>query len=535
MFESGLNTGEDDDGEPEWMLEHARQQKRNAAMSRQADLESRLERIREKENRAKSRFEAGEPPSKRQVKQSPLRAYQRLTTQEKTARSNLTEPTEDSFALEDYESEDERPKTTVGTSSLVGLSVETQALMEKLGMLASPANEDEETEVEDELKIFYCSRTHSQLTQFVNELRRVKMPPAIAEILPERTSKPEQGAPIEQFKHLTLGSRKALCINPKVAKLGNATAVNERCLELQQSGMPSEAKCPYLPTKDNEVLMNDFRDHALAKVRDIEDFGVLGKKLGICPYYATRATVRPSEIVTLPYPLLLQKSARDALGLSLKGHVVIIDEAHNLMDTISSIHSVSVTLNQLKQARSQLGIYLQKFRNRLKGKNRVYVTQLVRLIDSLSTHMQAKFGDTGEATREVPIEDLMTGKGVDQINMYKLMRYLQESKLARKVDGYVALENKKEEEAAATAKRSDGRAKRSSTGSLPVLTHIHGFLLALTYPAAEGRFFCTATANDVNGSDVTLKYMLLDPTQHFRDIVDEARAVVLIGGTMSPV
>ena len=48
------------------------------------------------------------------------------------------------------------------------------------------------------------------------------------------------------------------------------------------------------------------------------------------------------KIVTLPYPLLLQKSAREALGLSLKNHVVIIDEAHNLMDAIAGIHSQSI-------------------------------------------------------------------------------------------------------------------------------------------------------------------------------------------------
>jgi len=118
--------------------------------------------------------------------------------------------------------------------------------------------------------------------------------------------------------------------------------------------------------------------------------GSLGKKIGICPYYASRAAIKPAEIVTLPYPLLLQKSAREALGLSLKGHVIIIDEAHNLMDAVSGIHSVEVSLNQLKRARAQIAAYLQKFRNRLKGKNRVYVAQVVRVIDSLSGYLEGR-------------------------------------------------------------------------------------------------------------------------------------------------
>lgn len=118
--------------------------------------------------------------------------------------------------------------------------------------------------------------------------------------------------------------------------------------------------------------------------------GALGKQIGICPYYASRAAVRPAEIVTLPYPLLLQKSAREALGISLKGHVIIIDEAHNLMDAISGIHGVEVSLKQLKRARGQLGVYLQKFRNRLKGKNRVYIAQVVRVIDSLAGYLESR-------------------------------------------------------------------------------------------------------------------------------------------------
>ena len=218
---------------------------------------------------------------------------------------------------------------------------------------------------------------------------------------------------------------------------------------------------------------------------------------------------------------MLQKSAREALNISLKGHIVIIDEAHNLMDAISNIYSVIITQAQIKRCRAQLGTYLQKFRNKLKGRNRVYVTQVVRLLDSLSGYLESKGSDERASEGIVDASDLMSGKGVDQINLYKLMRYLVESKLARKVEGYIAhIEG---------TGPSAAQNPRVSTAS--VLTHIQSFLEVLTNPAAEGRFFYER--ND--DSNLSLKYLLLDPTHYFKEIVEEARSVILVGGTMSPV
>lgn len=199
------------------------------------------------------------------------------------------------------------------------------------------------------------------------------------------------------------------------------------------------------------------------------------------------------------------------------------------MDAIAGIYSVSVTLDQVKQARAQLTVYLQKFKNRLKGKNRVYVTQIIRLLDSIIIYLLS-INDNGKLTDGlVDMVSIMAGKGVDQINLYKLNSYLQDSRLARKVDGYTVYSEQMTESSTETAmKKSDRRSPRQN---VPVLMHVQTFLLSLMNPSNEGRFFYSK--EDTTG--VSLRYMLLDPTYHFKDIVEEARAVVLAGGTMSPV
>ncbi|KAG9947580.1 ATP-dependent RNA helicase CHL1, partial [Aureobasidium melanogenum] len=508
-FDESITAIEGDDDEPEWMVQHSREEKKNQAIQKRAELEAKLEKIRQHERKIRDRQENGPPLSKKR----------KLDDENNGKTVDILD--DEQFALDYYESDDDGSKASHANNGNedLGLSKETQALMQKLGYGLSAAPQSEDLEAEDELKIYFCSRTHSQLSQFVSELRRLNLPAAIPAVQEEIKKKPSLS---EELKHLSLGSRKSLCINAKVSNLKSMTAVNERCLELQDAKTPKDKKCPFVPNKENEGSVLDFQHHALAKIRDIEDLGALGKKLGVCPYYATRPAVKPSEIVTLPYPLLLQKTAREALGLSLKNHIIIIDEAHNLMDAISSIHTVEVSLQQLHLARAQLTAYLQRFRNRLKGKNRVYVTQVVRLLDSIANYLQSLETKNGKEG-VVQATDLLKGKGVDQINLYKLMHYLQESKLARKVEGYVSVEQQKQQKL-----NNIGAAKEAT---VPVLTHITNLFMVLTNPAREGRLFFTVGEEK---AQTKVKYMLLDPSEHFRDIVEEARAVILAGGTMSP-
>ena len=195
------------------------------------------------------------------------------------------------------------------------------------------------------------------------------------------------------------------------------------------------------------------------------------------------------------------------------------------MDAITNIHSFSITPNQMVRSKSQLNVYLQKFRNRLKGKNRIYIAQLLRLVDSIIACLQAKVEDERPTEGAVAIEELLKGKGVDQINLHKLVNYLQESKLGRKVEGYVTnVELKK----SSTTPSGEPEQTRSI---LPVLSHVQTFIETLANPSPEGRFIFEKDER----LGFSLKYMLLDPKHHFKAIVEEARAVILAGGTMSPV
>ncbi|KAB5511721.1 helicase C-terminal domain-containing protein [Coniochaeta sp. 2T2.1] len=476
--------------EPDWMVDQMLKRKREELFQRWQEREERLAKIRAKEreleDRGKKRRRIEETGSRRGGKQ-------------------VDEDAE--FMLDDWDDEDN------ADDPLSVYSKETLALMASMGLLPGKKQEEETVE-EDEIKIFYTSRTHSQLSQFTSELRRPSFPSSV----PTSDSRTENQP--ETVRHVPLSSRQRLCINPSVSRLGTLSAINDRCTELQQS--KSKEKCPFVPNAENLSSTHKFRDATLATVPDIEDMFRLGKAMQVCPYYASRTAIPGAEIVTLPYPLLLQKSARDALGIKLEGNVVIIDEAHNIMDAVSSVFATEIKLSELRKARQLLGIYVKRFGKKLKGENRVMVGQVARVVDALTEWMDGALkikGDQGIVDPNL----LLKAKGADQLNLFQLIKYVQQSKLAFKVESYASHLENDSDNAAAPGHKS---------ASSPVLHTLVAFLTALTNLSTEGRVFYEKLPGPQ--PDIKLAYLLLSPTHAFSSIASSARAVILAGGTMSP-
>ena len=66
---------------------------------------------------------------------------------------------------------------------------------------------------------------------------------------------------------------------------------------------------------------------------DLEDLVKVGKKVKACPYYAVRELKNSAQLIICPYNYLVEPKIRKSMEISLKGQVVVLDEAHNIEDS----------------------------------------------------------------------------------------------------------------------------------------------------------------------------------------------------------
>ncbi|KAH9889576.1 uncharacterized protein BXZ73DRAFT_86028, partial [Epithele typhae] len=149
------------------------------------------------------------------------------------------------------------------------LSPAVLALMKKL---QGPSHSTDEKEPVC-TKIYYTSRTHSQLAQVLHELEKLKLRLNIALPSTAPTHRPhdsgkrqasemDDGMDEEEgtgARAVSLGSRKQLCINDRLKQ--KAGDLDEACR--QMLGEKGNTRCPHLPTIDEETRMLDLRDQIL--------------------------------------------------------------------------------------------------------------------------------------------------------------------------------------------------------------------------------------------------------------------------------
>ncbi|KAJ3659284.1 hypothetical protein Zmor_010980 [Zophobas morio] len=403
-------------------------------------------------------------------------------------------------------------------------------------------NADEEEESEEceskykPTKIFICSRTHSQLSQFVGEI--LKSPFA------------------KDLRVASLASRQTYCINPNVNELKNSSLINEKCLDKQKKLTKSKtdvdgrvvkkqkgenSKCPYY----KQGPIEDLKDLTLTEVLDVEDLVKNGKQLNACPYYSSRLAAEDAEVVLVPYNTILHKATREANGIDLKGSVIIIDEAHNLLEAMAQMHNSEVNYNQIDQGLLQVKCYKQRFHARFSPSNLLSINQLIFVMTKLQQLLEKS---NQVKTNTFTVENFVVTAKIDNFNMFRLLKFCKESRIAQKVRTYAlkypfdkgivekptkkgirdflsSIGNKNETQ----TEIADEKVSQFSLTN-PLLAII-SFLESLTYSYSDGRIFIH---NNDDKTKTKLQFLLLNPSQNFQDIVKLARSVIVAGGTMKP-
>lgn len=150
--------------------------------------------------------------------------------------------------------------------------------------------------------IIYTSRTHSQLSQAMRELKN---------------------SHYNDVASVVLASRDQLCINPEVISEGKSGAERNNLCQLKVR----KKQCKFRERIDKCITHPDVTS---MPIKDIEDLVTIGKKCTACPYYLSREIATTADIIFMPYNYLLDPRILKSFKINLNDSVVILDEGHNV-------------------------------------------------------------------------------------------------------------------------------------------------------------------------------------------------------------
>lgn len=277
----------------------------------------------------------------------------------------------------------------------------------------------------------------------------------------------------------------------------------------------------------------------------------------------------------LPYQMLLHRKTREQLDIDIKDSVIIIDEAHNLLDTIASIHSAEITADQLQRVHQQLNAYKTKYLDRFSTKNLLRLNQLISVANRfMKLIMKTPIESSKQTQADLQVEftsemvlthDLLDKVNISYGNLFDILKFCEETRLAQKLSGFALryanmdvilkpaapvpqkpahlsylqqLADKRSNKPASKVpedlpiepKKPDDSTNR--LGSAAVIRVFLSFLETLLEKSTDGRILLSKHRTIQSKSFI--KYLLLNASEPFTALLNECRSIIVAGGTMQP-
>ena len=192
---------------------------------------------------------------------------------------------------------------------------------------------------------------------------------------------------------------------------------------------------------------------------------------------------------------------------------MIFDEAHNLLGALGDLFSPRITLQMLRESAEQLNQYYIRYQTRLASASHSFIIHLQTVLTSLITLLSSRPPDLAVVS-VVSTDRLLRRLRLEEINLFELIRFVSSKHIVQKLNGFV-----------------DRLKKESSTEvSISHFPAVLSFVASLTSDDAD-----TKIVVNYEESTPSIQLLLLNPENHFRDIAEQCRSVVITGGTIQPV
>ena len=404
---------------------------------------------------------------------------------------------------------------------------------------AQPAPQMRKVKKKTVPKIYFGTRTHKQIAQIIRELNKTVY----------------KGA-----RMTILASREHTCIHPTVSKSKNKT---EGCKEMMDRN--KGGGCTYQSNVKSKLATH----HAVNAYRggtkdawDLEDLVKVGKKVRACPYFATRELRPKSDIIFCPYNYLIEPLIRKSMEITLRGQIVILDEAHNIEDSARDAASWNVTQEHVREAIQDLEAVAANGSQNPDAHRKVADTlsHLSQWIDGSKDQLNdyTSFDSSSKIWTGQEIAGVFKVYGIDERTLANDLKPAVEAVVAEWREN---VEAEREERSA----NFDPDVQKIPTLHSNTVSLIDGFLMVLDYLYVDGlrhlgdyRVALTKAQvkkkfkpskpisgwyNSKNSSDAggvhasytfTANFWCLNPAVSFETFKEETRSIVLTSGTLSP-
>ena len=393
-------------------------------------------------------------------------------------------------------------------------------------------------------QIFFCTRTHSQISQIISESKK------IFEYYNKNISKFDNKK--FPFSFSFLGSRKQLCINYKInTETNSLNKINILCKEINEE---KETRCKYKQFLYEEGCNTDFiYEEMKIDIKDIEDLLKFGNEFNYCPYYMTHLLSSQSQFVISPYNNILNKRIKKNINISLRNNIIVFDEAHNIIENILQCANSDINTKELISLLIGFSLYYNKYKNLLNASNNLCLRQILTIIKIFLSFIKKISQNKKEDFINIKLSDFTMENKLSTYDFYKLANFIDESQITHKIQWFL-----QKEISIIKSDKSSKYSKQLSDLLNPELSEfidiknidMNNFVKFInnyfqiytsTNPLNKLSLFLIGILNvDEDGLLIydtkinCLKFILINPVRDFNYLLRETKCMIFIGGTMKP-